>query len=135
MVVDPRQASDVETVAGPCDGNVGEPGFSVINGPGKGLALVVMPFTAVLWRGEVVSDSHARPFAPLRLVRGGNGHFGCAFVVELVDGPEEGAGAVGVDEVDEWLEVAAGRVVAGVVLQFAPGREEDEFGVGRAAAL
>lgn len=103
-------------------------------GPGNGLALVIV-LVAVRRRGEVVSDSYARPFAPFGFVCGGDRHLGCAFIVELVDGSEDGAGAMGVDEVDEWLEVAAGRVLVGVVPQFTPGREEEEFGVGRAAAL
>lgn len=58
------------------------------------------------------------------------------FVGELVDGIQDGVGAVAVDEVDEGLEVASGGVVGGVVLQFAPGGEQDEFRVcGAAAAL
>jgi hypothetical protein len=68
-------------------------------------------------------------------VGGGDGHVGVLFVGELVDCGEDGVGAVGVDEVDEGLEVASGRVVCGVVLQFAPGREEYEFRVGGAPAV
>jgi len=58
-----------------------------------------------------------------------------SFVSELVHCGENGFGAVGVDEVDERLEVAAGRVVGGAVLEFGPGREENEFGVASAAGL
>lgn len=54
---------------------------------------------------------------------------------ELVDGGEDGIRAVLVDEVDERLQVTSGGVVFGVVLQFAPGREEKEFGVPGAAAF
>ena len=46
-----------------------------------------------------------------------------SLVGELVDRGEDGVGAVGVDEVDEGLQVAAGGVVFGVVLQLAPGGE------------
>ena len=59
----------------------------------------------------------------------------CCSGDELGDGGQDGVGAVGVDEVDQRLQVASGRVVGGVVLQFAPGGEQDQFGVGGAAAL
>ena len=42
---------------------------------------------------------------------------------------------MGVDELDERLQVASGRIVRGVVLQFSPGREQHEFGVIRAVAF
>jgi hypothetical protein len=48
--------------------------------------------------------------------------------LELVD-------AVFVDDVDEGSEVAAGGVVLGVVLHFATGGGEHQFGVGGAAAV
>lgn len=91
VVVNPCQAADVEAVAGPCDGYVGEPGFTVVDGSGEGLALVVV-LVAVRWWGEVVGDSRTWPFAPFGFVCGGDGHLGGAFVVELVDGSEDGAG-------------------------------------------
>ena len=66
---------------------------------------------------------------------GGDGHLGLLLGGELGDGGQDGVGAVGVDEVDQRLQVASGRVVGGVVLQFAPGGEQDQFGVGGAAAF
>lgn len=103
VVVDPCQAADVEAAAGACDRYIGEPGFTIVDGPGKGPTLVIVLVAVRRW-GEVVSDSHARPFAPFGSVRRGDGHLGCTFVVELIDGPEDGAGAMGIDEVHEWLE-------------------------------
>jgi hypothetical protein len=42
---------------------------------------------------------------------------------------------VSVDEFNERLEVSARGIVLGVVLQLAPGGEENEFGVGGATAV
>jgi hypothetical protein len=53
----------------------------------------------------------------------------------LGHGGEDGVGAVVVDQVDEGLQVAAGRVVGGVVLQVAPAWEEHQFGVVCSAAF
>jgi hypothetical protein len=134
MGVDPGEAAEVEVVAGAGDGDVGEAGVGVADGFGDGASLGVV-LVGVLGWWEVVADLDGGPFAAFGGVGGGDGHVGVLFVGEMVDCGEDGVGAVGVDEVDEGLEVASGGVVCGVVLQLAPGREEDEFGVGGAAAV
>lgn len=72
---------------------------------------------------------------PLGLVGCGHGHVGMVLVRELVDCGQDDIGAVRVDEVDEGLEVAACRIAGRIVPYFAPGGEEDEFGVAGAASF
>jgi hypothetical protein len=89
----------------------------------------------VLGRWEIVADPDGWPFTPLGLVSCGHDDVGMILVGELVNCGQDGVGAVRVDEVDEGLKVAACRIVGRVVLYFAPGGEEDEFGVACAAAF
>lgn len=77
----------------------------------------------VLGTGEVVRDEHAGPFTSFRLVGGGNGDLGVRLGGKVGDGREDGISAVGLDEVDQGLQVASGRVVGGVVLQIGPRKE------------
>lgn len=111
-----------------CDGDVGEAGVSVGDRFRDRLSLSI-ELVSVPGRWEVVADLHSGPFAPFRFVSRGYGHVGVLLVREFIDRGEDRIGTVRVDEVDEGLEVAAGGVVDRVVLYFAPGREEDEFGV------
>lgn len=100
-----------------------------------GVGVLVIADAVVLGTGEVVSDQHAGPFASFGFVGGGDDDLGVWFGGQVGDRGEDGVGAVGVDEVDQGLQVAAGGVVGGVVLQVAPAGEEDEFGVVGAAAF
>lgn len=75
----------------------------------------------------MVCDEHAG-HSHLRLVGGGEGDLGVRLGEEVGDGGD-GIGAVGANEVDQGPQVAAGRVVGGVVLQIAPAGKDDEFGV------
>src|SRR5881398_317386 len=120
MLVDRGETADVKATAGSGYGDVGEAGFGVADPAGKGASEVVLLFAAG-WRLEVVGDPHARPFTAFGLVHRRDGHMGVGFVGKLVHRSEDGFGAVGVDKVDERLEVASSRVVGSVVLEFAPG--------------
>ncbi|MEV6591232.1 hypothetical protein [Streptomyces acidicola] len=57
----------------------------------------------------------------------GDGDVGGRLVSQFIDGREDGVGPVSVDEIDEWLEVTASRVVGSTVLQFAPGSEQHQL--------
>lgn len=92
-------------------------------------------FVAVLGRGEVDGDSYPVPFPAFGLVGSGHSHICVGFVIEPVDGCEDGPGSVCVDKLDQRLKLATGRIVFGIILQIAPGGEEDELGVRGAAAL
>lgn len=115
------------------DGHVGETRFGIVDGTGH-LVTVVVSLVAVPGWGEVTADLHTRPFTALGFVRCGDGHVGRGFIIEPVNGGEDGAGAMGVDEVDQRLKVMASRVMFGVVLQGTPGSEQNQLGVGGAAA-
>lgn len=91
--------------------------------------------SVVVGASEVIGDEHAGPFASFRLVGGGDGDLSVGLGDEVGDGPEDGVGAMGVDEVDQRLQVSAGRVVGGVLLQVSPAGEENQFGVVGAAAF
>lgn len=129
MLVDPGQASDVETVPGAGDSYVGQAGLLVID-RARRPRIRVARRAVVRWRGEVVGDFHLRPFPAFGLVSGGDSDFGLLLGGEMGDGGQDGVGAMGVDQVDQGLQVASGGVVGGVVLQVAPGGEQDQFGVG-----
>lgn len=62
-------------------------------------------------------QDHSRPF---RLVGGGDGDLGVRLRGKVGDGRKDGLGAVGVNKVDQRLQIATGRVVGGVILQIAP---------------
>lgn len=120
MVVDPGQAAQVKASAGAGDRHVGQTGFGIADGIGGSRGVCLSVGGLVLEPGEVVGDEDAGPLASFGLVGGGDGDLGVRFGGEAGDGGEDGVGAVGVDEVDQGLQVAAGRVVGGVVLQVAP---------------
>lgn len=101
MVVDPGKAAQVEAVAGSGDSDVGEAGFCSVDGPGERVALFVLAVFVVGGRKEVLGDAYAGPFAAFGLVGGGDGDVGLVFGGELVDGVEDGVGAVLVDEVGQ----------------------------------
>jgi hypothetical protein len=103
-------------LAGAGDGDVGEAGFGIVDGSGVGAGVLPVWSAGVSFRGagEVIGDEDARPFASFGLVGGGDGDVCVRFGGEVGDGGEDGAGAVGVDEVDQRLEVPAGGVVGGV---------------------
>jgi hypothetical protein len=111
VIVDPGQAAHVETPAGTRDSHVREAGFTVVDGARQSTARVVL-LVAVWGRGEVVGDLHACPFAAFGPVGGRDGHLDLAFGGELGDGGQNGVGAVGVDNVDQRLQVAPCRIVA-----------------------
>ena len=75
---------------------------------------------------------HSRP---LDFVDRRNGDLGVVFSAELREGGEDDVDAVFVDDIDEGLKIAAGRIVLSVVLHFAPTREQHQFVVGGAAAV
>lgn len=133
--MDPGQASEVQALSGAGDCYVGKAGFSIINRIGWHSGSPMAARWLFFGAGEVVGDQHTRPFASFRLVGGGDSDLGMWFGDEVGDGGKDGVGAVGVDEVDQRLQIASGGVVGCVVLQVAPGGEEDEFGVVGAAAF
>jgi hypothetical protein len=102
-MIDPAQAAQIETGAGAGDGDVGEACFAVVDRAGHGAAVQIL-LVGVLGWGEVVGDSHLRPFTPLARWGSGDGDLGVRFGGELVDRGEDGLGAVLVDEVDERPE-------------------------------
>ncbi|WP_308313293.1 hypothetical protein [Streptomyces sp. FB2] len=53
-------------------------------------------------------------------MRGGDGYLALVFGREMRHGGQDGVRAVGVEQVDQGLQIAAGGVVGGVVLQIAP---------------
>lgn len=99
MLVDPGEASDVESGSCSGHGDVGETGFAVIDRAGEGAAGVVLLVAVAGW-WEVVGDPHTGPFAAFGFVGGRDGHVRLVFVSELVDGGEDGVRAVLVNEVD-----------------------------------
>jgi hypothetical protein len=119
-------------MAGAGNGDVGETGFAVVDRAGDQLAADVL-LVGVFGRCEVGGDPDVLPFTAFGAVGGGDGDVGVRLGGELVDGGEDYVRGVLVDEFDEGLLIAARGVVFGVVLQFASGCEEEEFGVpGRA---
>jgi hypothetical protein len=134
MLVNPGQATHVETTASARDRDVGETGLGVVDRAGQSTARVVT-LIAVFGRGEVVSDFHPRPFTPFGLVSGGDGHLGLRLEGELRNSGENGARAMGVEKVDQRQQIPSGRIVGSVVLQFTPRREQEQFGMSGAAAF
>jgi hypothetical protein len=68
-------------------------------------------------------------------VRGGHHHLRVLLADEAVDRGQDGVRAVMIDEVDQGLQVTAGGVALGVVLQLAPGGEQHQLGVRGAASV
>lgn len=118
MLLDPGQAADVEAVPGTGDGYVGQAGFFVVD-PADGFQPRAVRRPVGGW-GEVVGDLHLCPFPAFGLVRGGDGYLGLVFGRLMGHGGQDGVRAVGVEQVDQGLQMAAGGVVGGVVLQIAP---------------
>ncbi len=136
MVVDPGEAPQVEASASAGDGDVGETGLGIIDGVGDGgWRASRLSGGVVEGTGEVLGDEDAGPFTSLGLVGGGDGDVCVRFGDEPGEGGEDGVSAVGVDEVDQGLQVPARKIVGGVVLQVAPAGKEEEFGVVGAAAF
>lgn len=98
------------------DGHISQAGFGIVDGVGGRRETAGGARVVVLGPGEVVCDQHTGPFTAFGLVGGGDGDLGLRFGDEPVDGGEDGVGAVGVDKVDQRLQITAGRVVDGVVL-------------------
>lgn len=65
----------------------------------------------------------------------GDRDVGLVLAGQCVDRGDDGLGPVLVDEFDEILQITACGIVIRVLLQLSPGGEENELGVGGAAAL
>jgi hypothetical protein len=83
--MDPAEAAEVEVVLGAGDGDVGQAGFSGVDGGGKGVAVEV-GVVGVFGFGEVVGDADGGPFAAFGLVDGGDGGVGVGLGTDRVCG-------------------------------------------------
>lgn len=104
MLLDPGWA-DVEAAPGTGDGYVGQAELFVVD-PADGSLPQAVRRPVGGW-GQVVGDLHLCPFPAFGLVRGGDGYLALVFGREMRHGGQDGVRAVGVDQVDQGLQIVS----------------------------